>query len=153
VLPRGPGPHLLVEMSSGVATHSSAPDLASVPRWAPALPRVPWLRALPPREESSDAGMCSSALDLISLPRWALTLPRGPGLASLRGELRCCHVPHDPQRTMEHRNKEGPSCPQARSWARMCPKHDHVLPRRLQGVWTCRYSSIQQCNVGLADHF
>jgi hypothetical protein len=111
VLPRGPGPHLLVEMSSGVATHSSAPDLASVPRWAPALPRVPWLRALPPREESSDAGMCSSALDLISLPRWALTLPRGPGLASLRGELRCCHVPHDPQRTMEHRNKEGPSCP------------------------------------------
>jgi hypothetical protein len=34
----GPGPRLLTESSSGAATCSSAPDLASLPRWAPALP-------------------------------------------------------------------------------------------------------------------
>jgi hypothetical protein len=39
----GLGPHLLDELSSGTATCSSAPDLASLPRWAPALPRVRWL--------------------------------------------------------------------------------------------------------------
>jgi hypothetical protein len=152
VLPRGPGPHLLTEFSSGAATHSSAPDLASLKRWAPALLRVPWLRALPPREESSGTAMCFSALDLASLPRWALALPRGPDLASPRGELQCCHVLHGPQRAMNHRNKEGPNCPQARSWARMYPKYDRVLPRRLQGVRIGRYSSVQQCNAGPTDH-
>jgi hypothetical protein len=108
---RGPEPCLLTELSSGAATCSSTPDLASLPRWAPALPRVPWLRALPPREESSGAAMCSTALDLASLPRWAPALPRGPDLASPRGEFRCCHVPHGPQRAVDHRNKERPSCP------------------------------------------
>jgi hypothetical protein len=54
---------------------------------------------------------CSSAPDLASLLRWAPMLPRGPSLASPRGELRCCHVPHGPQRAVDHRNKEGPSCP------------------------------------------
>jgi hypothetical protein len=108
---RGPRPRLLAEFSSGAVTRSSAPDHASLPRWAPALPRVTWLRALPPREESSGAATCSSALDLTSLPRWAPTLPRGPDLASLRGELRCCHVPHGPQQDVDHRNKEGPNCP------------------------------------------
>jgi hypothetical protein len=108
---RGPGPRLLAELSSGVAMHSSAPDLASLPRWAPVLPCVPWLRALPPREQSSGAVTCSSAPDLASLPRWAPTLPHGPSLASSRGELRCCHVPHGPQRAIDHKNKEGPSCP------------------------------------------
>jgi hypothetical protein len=44
------------------------------------VPRVPWLRALPPRQESSGAAMCSSALDLASLLRWAPALPRGPSL-------------------------------------------------------------------------
>jgi hypothetical protein len=62
-------------------------------------------------EVGSGAAMCSSALDLASLPRWAPTLPRGPGLASPRGELQCCHVPHGPQRAVDHRNKEMPSCP------------------------------------------
>jgi hypothetical protein len=99
------------DVSSGAATHSSALDLASLSRWALALPRVPWLRALPPRDVSSGAAMCSSALDLASLPRWAPALPRGPGLATPRGELRCCHVPHGPQQAVNHRNKKGPSCP------------------------------------------
>jgi hypothetical protein len=108
---RGPGPHLLAEVSSGAATWPVAPGLASLPRWAPTLPRVPWLRALPPREESSGAATCSSAPNLTSLMRWAPALPRGPGLASPRGELRCCHVSHGPQRAVDHRNKEGPSCP------------------------------------------
>jgi hypothetical protein len=108
---RGPGHHLLAELSSGAATRSSAPDLASLSRWAPALPRVTWLRALPSREESSGAATCSSAPDLASLLRWAPTLSRGISLASPRGELQCCHVPHGPQRAVDHRNKEGPSCP------------------------------------------
>jgi hypothetical protein len=108
---RGPGPRLLTELSSDAATCSSALDLASVLRWAPTLPRVPWLRALPHREESSSAATCSSALDLASLSRWASTLPHGPALASPRGELRCCHVPYGPQRALDHGNKEGSSCP------------------------------------------
>jgi hypothetical protein len=106
----GPRPRLLEELSSGTATCSSAPDLTSLLRWAPTLPRIPWLRALPPREESSGATTCSSAPDLASLPRWAPVLPRGPNLASSRGELWCCHVPHGPQRAVDHRNKERPSC-------------------------------------------
>jgi hypothetical protein len=89
-------PRLLAELSSGATTRSSALDLGSLPRWAPALPRVPWLRALLPREESSDAATCSSTPDLASLLRWAPVLPCGPGLTSPRGELRCCHIPHDP---------------------------------------------------------
>jgi hypothetical protein len=108
---RGPGPRLLSKLSSGAATCSSAPDLTSLPRWAPTLPHVPWLRTLPPREESSSAATCSSALDLASPMRWAPVLPRGPDLASSRGELWCYHVPHDPQRAVDHRNKERPSCP------------------------------------------
>jgi hypothetical protein len=107
---RGPEPRLLVELSFGAATCSSALDLASPPRWALALPRVPWLRTLPPREENSGAATCSSAPDLTSLSRWAPVLPRGPHLASPRGELRCCHVPHSPQRAVDHRNKERPNC-------------------------------------------
>jgi hypothetical protein len=93
---RGLGSRLLAELSSGAATHSSVPDLASPSRWAPTLQRVPWLWALPSREESFDAATCSSAPGLASLSRWAPTLSRGPGLASPRGELRCCHVPYGP---------------------------------------------------------
>jgi hypothetical protein len=49
---RGSGPHLLAELSSGAAKCSSALDLASLLRWVPMLPCVPWLRALsPPRGE------------------------------------------------------------------------------------------------------
>jgi hypothetical protein len=110
VLPCGPEPRLLAELSSGAATRSSAADLPSLSRWALALPRVPMLRALPSREESSGAATCSSAPDHASLSRWAPTLPCGPALASPRGELRCYHVPHGPQRTVDHRNKEMSSC-------------------------------------------
>jgi hypothetical protein len=111
VLPRGTGPRLLAELSSGAVTRSSAPNHASLLRWAPTLSCVTWLRALPPREESSGAATCFSASDLASLLRWAPALPRGPGLASLRGELRCCHIPHGPQWAVDHRNKEGSTCP------------------------------------------
>jgi hypothetical protein len=108
---RDPGPRLLAELSYDATTCSSALDLASLPRWAPTLPCVPWLQTLPPREESSGAATCFSAPDLASLPRWAPMLPRGTDLTSPRGELWCCHVPHGPQRVVDHRNKEGPSCP------------------------------------------
>jgi hypothetical protein len=89
----GPRPRLLAELSSGAVMRSSAPDLALL------------------AEVGSGAATCSSAPDLASLPRWAPTLPHGPGFASPRGELRCCHIPHGPQWAVDHRNKEGPSCP------------------------------------------
>jgi hypothetical protein len=95
MMPRGTGPRLLVELSSSAATRSSALDLASLLRWAPALSRITWLWALPPRDESSDAATCSSTPDLTSLPMWAPALPHGVGLTFPRGELRCYHVPHD----------------------------------------------------------
>jgi hypothetical protein len=41
----------------------------------------------------------------------AATCPSAPGSASLRRELCCCHVPHSPQRAVDHRNKERPNCP------------------------------------------
>jgi hypothetical protein len=92
---RGPVPHLLAELSTGVAMRSSALDLASLSRWAPALPRVTWLRAMSPQEESSGAVTCSSALNLASLSRWATVLSRTPR----------------PQRAVDHKNKEGSNCP------------------------------------------
>jgi hypothetical protein len=110
VLPRGPKPRLLSELSSNATTRSSAPDFASLSRWASTLPRVPWLRALPPREISG-AVTCSSAPDIASLPRWAPALPCYPDLASPRGELRCYHISHGPQRVVHYRNKEGSNCP------------------------------------------
>jgi hypothetical protein len=42
---------------------------------------------------------------VLSRVSWLRALP------SLRGELRCCHVPHGTQRAVDHRNKERPSCP------------------------------------------
>jgi hypothetical protein len=107
----GPGPRLLAELSSGATTRSSALDLASLSRWAPVLPCVSWLWALHPREESSGAATRSSASDLASLSRWAPVLPRDPSLAFPKGELWCYHVSHDPQRAVDHRNKEGSNCP------------------------------------------
>jgi hypothetical protein len=61
-------------------------------RRAPALPRVPQLRTSPP---------CRGGLRRCHV---------ATGHASPRGELRCCHVPHGPQRTMEHMNKERHNC-------------------------------------------
>jgi hypothetical protein len=106
---RGPGPHLLTELSSGTATRSSAPDLASLPRWASALPHVPWLRALPPREESSGAATYPTT------PQWAV----------------------------DHRNKEGPSCP--RHTAGLICVQSTVACYR--GAYkTCRHTAIVRFN-------
>jgi hypothetical protein len=41
----------------------------------------------------------------------AATCPSAPGSASSRRELCCCHVPHSPQRAVNHMNKERPNCP------------------------------------------
>jgi hypothetical protein len=115
-----------------------------LPAEASALPCVPWLRALPPREESSGAATCSSAPDLTSLLRWALSLPRGLSLASSRGELRCCHIPHGPQRVVDHRNKERPSCP--RHAARLACVQSTVVCYR--GVYkACGYTTTVWFNM------
>jgi hypothetical protein len=124
------------EESSDAATCSSAPELASLPRWAPMLPHGPGLAS--PRGELLRCHVFSM---------WAPVLPCGTGLASSRGELRCfrvfltsgprlptevgsdaatchmtpssasprgehqcCHVPHGPQRAVDHMNKERFSC-------------------------------------------
>jgi hypothetical protein len=68
-LPDSSRPHLTIEVDSGGVTCPAAPDLASLLRGAPALPRVPQLWTLP---------------------------PMALGFASLRGELWCCHMSHDP---------------------------------------------------------
>jgi hypothetical protein len=73
---RGPGSRLLGELSSGAATRFSALDLVSLPRWALALPRVPWLWALLPKRRAS-------ALPRVSHLR---TSPL------CRGRLRRCHM-------------------------------------------------------------
>jgi hypothetical protein len=139
---RGPGPRLLAELSSGAATCSSALDLTSLPRWAPTLPCVPWIRARPPREETSGVATCSSAPDLASLLRWAPALPHGPDLASLRGELRCYHIPHGPQRPVDHRNKERPSCP----W--------HVAGLAcVQSTGACYRGACNACGHAATVHF
>jgi hypothetical protein len=44
----GSEPCLHVEEGSSTAMHPTTPDLASLPRWALALPRAMWLRTLPP---------------------------------------------------------------------------------------------------------
>jgi hypothetical protein len=145
---RGPGPHLLAELSSSAATCSSAPDLTSLPRWAPALPRFPWLRALPPIEESSGGAMCSSALDLTSLPRWSPALPRSPGLASPRGELRCCHVPHGPQRAVDHRNKKGLAAPGTQLGSHVSRARSRVTKASARRAdMPLQFGSTVQCNL------
>jgi hypothetical protein len=105
----GPRPLLLAEVSSSAATwpRASPPYRVELRRCHVFLGSGPRL----PTEVGSGSATCSSALDLASLSRWAPALPCGPGLASPRGELRCYHVPHGPQRAVDQRNKERPSCP------------------------------------------
>jgi hypothetical protein len=96
------------------ATYPVTSDLASLPRWVPALPhaRWPWTLApyqgglwhchVPrgpgsrlPTEVSSGAATCLMASDLVSLSRWAPTLPRVPRPRTsppCRGGARSCHV-------------------------------------------------------------
>jgi hypothetical protein len=47
-IPCSSGPHLPTEVGCGTATCPAAPDLASVPRWAPALQCVSWSQTSPP---------------------------------------------------------------------------------------------------------
>jgi hypothetical protein len=121
----------------------------------PALPRVSWLWALPPREESFSAAMCSSAPGLASLPSWASTLPRGPDLTSPRGGLRWCHVPHGPQWAVDHRNKERPTYP--RHAAELACVQSTVTCYR--GAWkvcehaaTVRFNSATQTQLTTPEH-
>jgi hypothetical protein len=115
-----------------VATQAIASDHTSLQRWAPEPPRVPQPRTSPPcrgelrcchescgpgphflAELSSGAATCSLALDLTSLPRWALALPRVswlPALPSREESFGAATYP-TPQRAVDHRNKERPSCP------------------------------------------
>jgi hypothetical protein len=91
-----------------------APDLASLLRWAPALPHVLWFRTSPPGwgglwhchvsrgsgphlpvEVGSGAVTCPMAPDLTSQSRWALALPHVLRLRTSPpdwGEFWCCHV-------------------------------------------------------------
>jgi hypothetical protein len=115
VLPRVPWPEpcLSAEVDSGAAMCPTTPNLASIPRWAPALPCVPWCQTSPPWW--GELWCCHMSLS--SRPRFpaevgssASTCPMAPGSASSRGELRCCHVYHGPQRAMDYRNKESLAC-------------------------------------------
>jgi hypothetical protein len=139
-------PRFLAELSSGAVTCSSALDLASLPRWAPALPRVPWLQALPPREESSGAAMCSSTLELTSLLRWASMLPRGPGFASPRGELLRFHAFLSSGPRLPAEVGSGavtwprPHLPERRAPALPCVPLLQILPPRRGGLWRCHVS-------------
>jgi hypothetical protein len=73
-----------------------------------------------------------------------------PGSASLRGELRCYHVSHNPQRAVDHGNKERLSYP--RHTARLtCSKARSCIteaPARHAG----RYNAVLQCNDSPTDH-
>jgi hypothetical protein len=126
VLPRGPWPR------------ASSPCYVELRRCHAFLSSGPHL----PAEVGSSAITCSLAPDLASLPRWALALPRGPGLTSPREELRCCHVPHDPQWAVDHRNKEGPSC----------PKHAAGLAC-VQSTATCYRGACKVCGEAATVQF
>jgi hypothetical protein len=104
-------------MHPRTATCCVAPNLASLPRWAPALPHVLQLRTSPPcwgglrcchvsngleprlpAQEGSSADTCPVAPGLTSLSRRAPTLPRVPQLRtppSCGGGLWRCHVSHN----------------------------------------------------------
>jgi hypothetical protein len=77
-----------------MATSPVALDLASLPRWAPARPHIPWPRTSSPcrgglqrchmscgprshilADVRSDTSTCPLALNLTFLPMWALDLP------------------------------------------------------------------------------
>jgi hypothetical protein len=73
----------------------------------------------------------------------AATCPMAPGSASPRGELWCCHVPHGPQRAVDHRNKERPSCP--RHAARLAC-FQSTLTRYRDACNTCGHAAIVSFN-------
>jgi hypothetical protein len=121
---RGPGPCLLAKVSSDAATCPSTLDLASLLRWALTLPRVPWLRALPPRGGSSGATTCPMAPSGL----WTTGIKRG--LAALNTQLGSC-------------------VSKVRSHVAEAPA-GHADKRRhhnQQDVRTDRYSAAQQCSA------
>jgi hypothetical protein len=120
----GPGHRLLAEESSGVAMCPSAPDLASLPRWAPELSsarrRGPglwdtwrrWSLPLPVGElQRCHVSLSSRPHFPTEVGSGASTCPMAPTFASPRGELRCNHIFHGPQWATDHRNKKRLSCP------------------------------------------
>jgi hypothetical protein len=70
-----PGPRLPANEGSSAATCPTAPDLASLSRRAPVLPRVLSSGSHLPAEEGSGVPMRPATLDPESLPRRALTPP------------------------------------------------------------------------------
>jgi hypothetical protein len=104
----GPEPRLLAELSSDAVTCSSAPDLASLSRWSPVLPRGPGLAS--PREEL-----------------WRCHVSYGSGFCLPRGELRHCHVflssgPHLPAEV----NSDAATWPRLRLPERRAPVLSHT---------------------------
>jgi hypothetical protein len=136
------GPHLPVEVGSGTATFPAAP--------APMLSHGP--RASPPcwvELRRCHVFLSSGPRLPAEVGSGAATCPMAPDSASLRGELWRCHV----------FLSSGPRLPAevgsgATTMPRPClpERRAPVLPRRLQGVRICHYSSVQQCNAGPADH-
>jgi hypothetical protein len=78
---RGPRPHLLADMTSNTVMCPSSLDLASLPRWAPVLPHVPLLWALPPRGGSSSGATCPTSPSRL----WTIGIKKG--LAALVMQL------------------------------------------------------------------
>jgi hypothetical protein len=93
----GTRPHLPTEVSSGATTCPTAPNPTFLPRWAPALPCIPWHRTPPPcwgglwsyhmsygsgphlpTEVGSNPIACPMALDLASRPGRVPVLPCVP---------------------------------------------------------------------------
>jgi hypothetical protein len=127
------GPRLSSEVGSSAAMCTMALDFASHLSWAPALPRVLWLRTSPldwgglrrchvyygsrprlPSGVGSGAATCPMTLDLPSRLRWAPMLScvlwlrtSPPGW----GGLRCCHVSRGSLWAADLKHKEKHSSP------------------------------------------
>jgi hypothetical protein len=96
-------------MHPHAATYPAASNLTSLSRWAPILPHVPRPRTLPPYR----GGLRRCHMSLSSGPHLPNEVGFGaamclmaPGSAFLRGELRCCHMSHGPQRAVDYKNKK-----------------------------------------------
>jgi hypothetical protein len=108
------GPHPPAEVGSGATTCLAALDLTSLPRWAPALPRVPWPWTLPPcRGGLQCCHMFCSSRPLLPVKEGsgAAVCPTASDPASLLGGLRCCHAPRDTLWAVGLRYKERLSWP------------------------------------------
>jgi hypothetical protein len=136
------------------------------------LPRAPWLRISSPYRDGSrchhvsrgpgthllakvsfDAVICSSTPDLVlpdEVSSSAAMCPIVPDSASPRGEIRCCHMYHDPRRAVDHRNKEMCSCPSHATRVCVFKKRSCVIKASARRA--DHYSVALQCNTGPPDH-